>query len=437
MSKNTKNVFVLGLNDFNRERLASIRRSDTFVFHPLLDVDDLKDAEEYHFQDLLDEAERTLSAFEGSVDAIINFWDFPASLLHPILCKKFQVPGPPLEAVALCGHKYWSRLAQREAIPEFVPEFEAFDPFDEASVKGVSLEYPFWIKPVQSYSSFLAFQIDNEGDLLARTAEIREQIDRYAEPFAEVWDRLSPPKGAQHVDARWCIAEAPLTGHQCTIEGYVLDGKAETYGVIDSYRFPNGVSFHRYQYPSSLPEDVVKRMSEASCRVMEHIGYEKAAFNIEWFWEKETDFLRLLEINNRISQSHADLFAKVDGRSNHEVVVELARGNPPSLRDDKGPFAMAAKVFIRRFEDGVVEKVPSRDEVQAVERDFPGTTLQVPVTEGMRLSEILDQDSYSYQLAILYTGGKDEEEILEKARRIEDRLDFKVRPLTSPAAIEG
>lgn len=432
-----KNVFVLGLNDFNRERLASIRRSDEFAFHPLLDVGDLKDAEEYRFQELLEEAQSTLSGFEGTVEGIVNFWDFPSSLLHPILCREFQVPGPPLEAVALCGHKYWSRLVQREVIPEYVPEFEAFDPFDEGSVKGLSLDYPFWIKPVQSYSSFLAFRIDNEQDLVRRTKEIREQIDRYAEPFAEVWDRLSPPEGAEHVDARWCIAEAPLTGHQCTIEGYVLDGKAETYGVIDSFRFPNGVSFHRYQYPTSLPEPVVQRMSEASCRVMEHIGYEKAAFNIEWFWEKETDSLRLLEINNRISQSHADLFEKVDGRSNHEVAVELARGNPPRLKEDRGPFAMAAKVFIRRFEDGVVEQVPSDELRRRVEKEHPGTTIQVPVHAGMRLSEILDQDSYSYQLAIVYMGGENEQEILEKARVIEQRLEFQVRPLTASAATGG
>ncbi len=424
-----RNVFVLGLNDFNRQKLASIRRSDEFAFHGLLDVDALKDAEEYDFDALLAQAEKELAAFEGEVHGIVNFWDFPASLIHPILCEKFRVPGPPLQAVARCGHKYWSRLAHREAIPEYIPEFHAFDPFDEDSLRGIPLEYPFWIKPVQSYSSFLAFRIDTEMDLHERAAQIREQIDRYAQPFAQVWPRLEPPAGAGHVDARWCIAEAPLTGHQCTIEGFVLGGKAQTYGVIDSFRFPNGVSFHRYQYPSTMPAAVTDRMDEASCKVMEHIGYDNAAFNIEWFWDEASDTLRLLEINNRISQSHADLFEKVDGRSNHEVAVELARGNAPRLKDDKGPYAMAAKVFIRRFEDAFVDRAPTKEEVREVQRQVPGTIIQVPVHAGMRLSDVLDQDSYSYQLAIVYVGAVDEREILHKAQQVEAALDFEVRDL--------
>jgi hypothetical protein len=61
----------------------------------------LKDTTSYNFYTLLSEAQEQLDCFDGSIDAIINFWDFPASVLHPILCQKYGLPGPSLESVTV------------------------------------------------------------------------------------------------------------------------------------------------------------------------------------------------------------------------------------------------------------------------------------------------------------------------------------------------
>jgi hypothetical protein len=47
----------------------------------------------------------------------------------------------------------------------------------------------------------------------------------------------------------------------------------------------------------------------------------------------------------------------------------------------------------------------------------------------MRLSEILDQDSYSYQLAIIYTGAGNQEELMRKYDRCVEKLRFQVDPI--------
>ena len=60
-------------------------------------------------------------------------------------------------------------------------------------------------------------------------------------------------------------------------------------------------------------------MKDLTERVMTHIGYDNAAFNIEYFWDEVQNRVWLLEINTRISQSHCDLFEKVDGISNQQV----------------------------------------------------------------------------------------------------------------------
>lgn len=428
-----KHVFVFGLNEFNRNKLKTIRHADRYEFHSLLDTDEIKDARRYPFQALLDKAEDTLRAFGGPVDAIVNFWDFPASVIQPILCRRRRLPAPSLQSVVKTTNKYWSRIEQRKVIPGHVPRFALFHPWDEKALSKIDLDYPFWIKPVQSYSGYLGFRVTSAQDFQRHVRVIRDNIARYAEPFAELLRYLELPAELDFLDGSYCIAEEIISGKQCTVEGFVHDGEVQTYGIIDSYRFPNKVSFSRYEYPSRLPQSVQRRIEEISLAVMGHMGFDHSAFNIEYFYDRRRDRLQLLEINSRISQSHSHLFQMVDGRSNHEIEVEVALGNEPAMLEGKGPFNRAAKMFLRRFRDGVVRRAPGAEQIRAIEQRIPGTTIVVPVSEGMRLSQLLDQDSYSYQLAIIYTAGRSRRELLDNYGKCVRALDFEIADVESPA----
>ena len=70
----------------------------------------------------------------------------------------------------------------------------------------------------------------------------------------------------------------------------------------------------------------------------------------------------------------------------------------------EGPYAVAAKWFVRRVADGVVRRVPTAEEIAQVERDIAGCVVDVTVEPGERLSELHDQDSYSYAIANVYIG---------------------------------
>jgi len=102
--------------------------------------------------------------------------------------------GPLLAAVVACEHKYWSRLEQAASIPEVVPDFVSFDPFDDDAVKGVDLGFPFWIKPVKSHSSQLGFKIESAEDFSAVIPQIREGIRAAGDPFNEVLSFLDLPE---------------------------------------------------------------------------------------------------------------------------------------------------------------------------------------------------------------------------------------------------
>lgn len=98
----------------------------------------------------------------------------------------------------------------------------------------------------------------------------------------------------------------------------------------------------------------------------------------------------------------------VDGTPNHEMMVRLALDCSPEFPHRRGPYVTAAKWFLRRFEDATVTRVPSDEEVAAVESALPGVTVALHVATGDTLSELAQQDSYSYELADLFVGAADE-----------------------------
>jgi hypothetical protein len=104
-----------------------------------------------------------------------------------------------------------------------------------------------------------------------------------------------------------------------------------------------------------------------------------------------------------------------------------ALGIEPSVPHQKGRYAAAAKWSLRRFSDGFVRRVPTDDEVADLERQCPGTTIEILAHEGSRLSNMAGQDSYSYELAVIHTGGKDDEELTATYERCVQTLRFDVQ----------
>ncbi|MBI0380273.1 biotin carboxylase, partial [Streptomyces albiflaviniger] len=102
---------------------------------------------------------------------------------------------------------------------------------------------------------------------------------------------------------------------------------------------------------------------------------------------------------------------------NHHCMVSLALGEDPALPYREGPYAMAAKWYYRWFADGVVHDAPVDEEIERIEREIPGVRIDVVPEEGQRLSQLEQQDSYSFELAHIFTGGDSEEDLREKYDR--------------------
>jgi biotin carboxylase len=417
------NIFVLGLDDLNLEALQAIPGAENLHFHPLLTPEELIEAEDLHMPELLGKAHRRLEEWDGPIDAVVGYWDFPVSSMVPILCRRFHLHGPALEAVVTCEHKYWSRLEQAKVIDEH-PRFGLVDLDEEAPQVPDGMGFPLWLKPVKSASSDLAFHVKDQQQFEEAVATIREGIDKVGRPFEFVLEHIDLPPEVAEVGGRACLAEEEVSGRQVTVEGHSYDGRPHVHGIIDSHTYPDSSSFLRFQYPSAVPSAVADRLVDVSKRVITQVGLGYGTFNIEYFWDPASDAINLLEVNPRHSQSHAMLFEYVDGVPNHQAMVQLGLGREPRLPHREGPYAVAAKCFLRRFSDGRVRRVPTAEEIEQVEQDVPGVKVNVVPEQGQRLSDLPSQDSYSYELADIFVGGDDEDDVVARYQRCVDALAF-------------
>ena len=420
---------MIGLNEFNHEKLKSLKNFDNYSFHGLIPPEEAEDAEQYDIPVMMSELEQKLNNFNGSVDAIVTYIDFPISMMTPLLRQKFGLTAPTLESILMCQHKYWGRVVQKEVVPDEVPGFSPVNPFADDPLESVNIKFPFWLKPIKSVGSYLGFRINNKKEFHRAIGVIREHIGRMAEPFNEIMSRAQMPEEMRKVDGSYCIAEELIGGRQCTLEGYMYEGNMYIHGVVDSIRHSNRSSFYHYDYPSRLPKSVQERMTRISEKVLKHMGYDNHPFNIEFFWNESTDKIWLLEINTRISQSHSDLFEKVDGASNHQITVELGLGRDPKFPYRKGEYNRASKYFYRKWEDAIVTRIPTEEEIAAIERDIPGVLIEVKVSEGVRLHDMFEQDSYSYELAWMFIGANSHKELTKKYHDCVERLKFEFRPV--------
>lgn len=325
-----KNIFVIGLDEANLPTLTEVPNARELTFHPLLTIEELQGGE-VSVAELLEKAQGLLDAFDGTIDAIVGYWDFPVSTLVPMLSERYGTRSTSLESVVKCEHKYWSRLEQ-EKVTDRHPRFGRVDLTAEKPSPPEGMSFPMWLKPALSYSSELAFGVDDITEFREAVADIQGGISRVGRPFEYVLDQLALPPEMDGVGGEVCLAEEEMSGIQVAVEGYVDHGEVTVYGALDSINYPDSSCFLRHQYPSTLSEPAIKELHDVTRRVMEQIGMEAATFSVEYFYDPHTGRISLLEINPRHSQSHAELFQYVDGVPNHHAMVSLALGRAPGCR---------------------------------------------------------------------------------------------------------
>ncbi|MFO8089596.1 MAG: ATP-grasp domain-containing protein [Desulfatiglandaceae bacterium] len=419
-----KNVFVVGMDDFNQAKIKRLPEAGECEFFPAVKLSEMRGVENISIERLLEKVDARIKEV-GRIDAVVSYYDFPGTVMVPIIATKYGLPGPSLESMLKCEHKFWSRIEQQMAIPDNIPQFTAFNPFEDAAFEKIDFITPYWIKPIKSYRSFLAYRINGPIQFREYMEEVREHIDMISEPFNYIFNAYGMPQEIAGMKETM-IAETPISGHQCTVEGYAYNDEIIVYGIVDSIREEDRSSFSRYEYPSSLPQEIQFRMADLTRRAISRIGLMNSPFNIEFFYDATANQIYLLEINPRISQAHTDIFEKVHGISHHHIMLNLALNRRPKALDYKGDFRKAAHFMLRSFEPGIVKSPPTQNEIECLKKKYPDLAIKINVAEGTNLADMYGQDSYSYELANIHLGATNQEDLIAKYNDVVSNLSFDI-----------
>jgi biotin carboxylase len=372
--------------------------------------------------DVLAEIEDLVGRYaDAGIDGVTSAVGYPGMSVASIVAQRLRLPGPSINCILLCEHKYYSRIAQRALVPSATPAFQLLDPKTTGQLNDPGA-FPLFVKPVKANFSINANRVETLEEL-DETLRFCRLPERFVKPFNDLL--------AAYTDYEWdasnLLAESLLEGMQVSLEGYAYRGRVHVMGIVDALMYPGTISFERFVYPSRLGDDVQQRMAHIAETFIKGIGYDDALFNIEMMYDPARDRISIIEINPKIASQFTDLFEKVDGTSTYSPLLQIAAGEEPIFRRRQGDFPLAASCVLRTFEDKRAVSVPSRQQIETLARRFPDARLEVCASPGRLLSEAM-QDGKSYRYALLNIGAETEEDLTAKLDLCRSLLDFQFEP---------
>ncbi len=418
-----KKILVLFTNEWDTSEFESQRYAGRFEF--IFEGFDLFKFPENAWLMLFDARRfiaRIVSRFANAgIDGVVSTDEHFGTMIAAIIAQRLGVPGGNVESILISQHKYYARVRQREIAPEATPAFSYF-PYQIDRAEDTGLEFPFYVKPVKATYSILARRVDNFDDLKRHlTFGMLEKLilEKLIKPFND----LGSDRGLFPIDAHHLVAETLLEGDQVTVEGFVNQGQYTKLGVVDSIMYPGTSAFQRFDYPSHLPLDVQQRMEALTERIARGFGFDHGFFNMEYFYNRTTDQIQLIEVNPRLAYQFADLREKVDGFNPYEALLDLAVGETPKVVFRQGRYRHAASFVLRKFGRARLRNAPSAAELHDVRRRHRDLRLMVYVKKGASLDRELKWLG-SYRYAVLNLGAMDHRGLFDRFHTVSRELLF-------------
>lgn len=351
------------------------------------------------------------------------------------LARRLGLPGADPKAVLTAQHKFYAREAIVRAAPEAVPPYGAFR-YSLRSPADLPLAFPFFVKPVKATFSVLARRVDDFETLRAhlRFKPFEKHIiERLIRPFNDLL-REHPEF---RIDAHHLIAEGLVEGLQVNVDGYAERGEIRILGLVDEIMYPGTMAFNRFEYPSSLPAGVQRRIAALARTALAAVGFDHGMFNIELCYDPRSDRLQVIEINPRVASQFIDFYQRVDGIRLYDIMLDLALGQSPRCAPARQAMTHAASFVFRRF-DGLPVVAPNAAQLDRVARRHPDAHLMLYPKRGAALAREMKWLG-SHRYAVLNLAGRDREHLYERYRDIRDTLGFTAHagPEPVPAWSDG
>lgn len=339
---------------------------------------------------------------QGARAVVSNHEQFGA-LCAALVAEKMGWPGTPVEAVIACQHKLYAREVLERVAPEANIPFRRLEAAYHDDIPD-GLDYPAFVKPVKAAFSVLAGTVHSRKALFDHTRFGRREtwiIRRLVAPFEKVVHRRLASAGTAHS----LMLEEIVRGRQYCLDGYCFDGKAHRLGIVDAVMYPGTDAFMRWEYPSHLPEALQEKASAVAARFLRSVGFNHGFFNMEFVIDELNGQLKVIEFNPRLAAQFSDLYARIDGRRLHEMVIALGHGIDPAEVPVREPTAACASSFVyRSFDQTTRVAMPTPSQQRAFHNAFPdGLVLKFPKPSN----EIRRDFRWlrSYRFGIVHLGG--------------------------------
>jgi len=425
-----KKILVVFPTGWDRRQLAACRSGWEGRYE--VELAEPSDADCPSDLDVLGYIDDLAERYQGRIRGVMSSSDYPGATVAAAVASRLGLPGARPATVLRCSHKYYSRLAQREAVPEATAAFDLVDP-RKPDAGAPELAFPCFLKPVKGAFSILSERIETPDALrgfLARPA-VAEFVDHYM----GVFNRLVAGLTDFEINGEWFLAEELLHGTQVTVEGWARDGQVELLGVVDSVLHPGRPCFARFDYPSALRPEIVEKMLDVARRVVSHLGLSHTLFNIEMIYAAATDRVTIVEINPRMCGQFADLYEKVDGVNSYLLALALAAGDPlPGPAPSAAGAATAASFPLRIFAPSRVLAAPDEARVAMAEASAPGTLVWNECSSGQTLDRFEDEDGHSSRYCVVNLGAPSRRELLARLASVEERLGYEFEPVAETSA---
>ena len=345
--------------------------------------------------------------------AVVSNHEPFGALAAAMLAEQMGWPGTPVTAVLACQHKLHARQVLARVCPQANIEFSVLDTQYGAPVPS-GLTYPLFIKPVKAAFSVLARVVNSRDELHRHTRFSGWElwvIRHLVEPFEQVFQkRLGPAQSAHRM-----IVEQPVSAAQFNLDGYVWQGEAAAFGVVDAIMYPGTQAFMRWDIPSLLPRDIQQRALQIAQAFLSDINFDYGMFNMEFFYDVATDRVTVIEFNPRMASQFSDLYLRVMGIDLHACALAMAHGQHPDTTLRVIPTAgAAASLVYRSFSPDDACPMPDARQVRRFKTEFSdGLLFPFPKDKGSIARDFKWLGSYRY--GIVHLSGRDAADLKTRA----------------------
>ncbi len=252
------------------------------------------------------------------IDAVFYSRDV-ADIVAAVLCEEFGFPGPSVESVFLCLHKYYGR--------QYEPHPVRCDPIGLADEQPMIARYPCYLKPPWLNLGILGFRLDSADDLQRALAIARREYPAWSPLYLPFFERYIDCEKFPLAAREIMLVEDFIDGPQVTVEGWVANAQPGLWAMTDTNTYPGTRIIDNFSLPSRHPAHIQGLLAQQALEAIGNIGLDNGFFNIE-FWCHD-NAVTLTEINGRAATCFYNLYRRCLGACVYEAGLTLASGQPP------------------------------------------------------------------------------------------------------------